>query len=142
MRSDDPPGLNPFCGSSLKAKNPRGTGGQVPQRHADPNGRVLTHTLPFHRKTWKLVYQIPRSRSLSVNTLYGTTYRGGTSGNGTVFAVHTNGTGFTKLHDFAGYPDEGGNPYGLILSGNTLFGMSFYGGRSDYGTAFSLSLGR
>ena len=79
---------------------------------------------------------------LSGNTLYGTTYRGGTSGSGTVFAVNTNGTGFTKLHDFAGYPDEGGNPYGLILSGNTLFGMSYYGGPSDYGTVFSLSLGR
>jgi uncharacterized repeat protein (TIGR03803 family) len=74
------------------------------------------------------------------NTLYGATYRGGTSGNGVVFAVNTNGKGFTKLHDFAGYPDEGGSPYGLILSGDTLFGMSFNGGPSDYGTVFSLSL--
>jgi uncharacterized repeat protein (TIGR03803 family) len=79
---------------------------------------------------------------LSGNALYGTAYDGGTSGNGTVFAVNTDGTGFTTLHFFAGYPNEGGNPYGLILSGNTLFGMSFNGGRSDNGTVFSLSLGQ
>jgi uncharacterized repeat protein (TIGR03803 family) len=27
---------------------------------------------------------------------------GGTSGNGTVFRVNTDGTGFTKIHDFQG----------------------------------------
>src|SRR5260221_8580910 len=32
---------------------------------------------------------------LSGNTLYGTAYYGGNSGNGTVFAVNTDGTGFT-----------------------------------------------
>ncbi len=37
---------------------------------------------------------------LSGNTLYGTTYGGGTNGNGTVFAVNTDGTGFTVLHTF------------------------------------------
>src|ERR1019366_304763 len=42
---------------------------------------------------------------LSGNTLYGTAYKGGSSGQGglgqgTVFAVHTDGTGFTNLHSF------------------------------------------
>ena len=37
---------------------------------------------------------------LSGNTLYGTTIDGGSSGNGTVFAVNTDGTGFTNLHSF------------------------------------------
>ena len=37
---------------------------------------------------------------LSGNTLYGTTQLGGTNGNGTVFAVNTDGTGFTALHTF------------------------------------------
>ena len=36
----------------------------------------------------------------SGNTLYGTAQGGGTSGWGTVFAVNTNGTGFTTLHNF------------------------------------------
>ena len=37
---------------------------------------------------------------LSGNTLYGTADAGGSSGNGTVFAVNTDGTGFTNLHSF------------------------------------------
>src|SRR5438093_3601136 len=37
---------------------------------------------------------------LSGNTLYGTASGGGGSGFGTVFAVNTNGTGFTNLHSF------------------------------------------
>jgi len=37
---------------------------------------------------------------MSGNTLYGTEQGGGTSSNGTVFAVNTDGTGFTILHSF------------------------------------------
>ncbi len=37
---------------------------------------------------------------LSGNTLYGTAQNGGSSGNGVVFAVNTDGTGFTNLHSF------------------------------------------
>ena len=46
---------------------------------------------------------------LSGNTLYGTAVGGGSSGNGTVFAVNTDGTGFTNLHSFTAGSD---NPYG------------------------------
>jgi len=52
---------------------------------------------------------------LSGNTLYGTAASGGDSGAGTVFAVHTDGTGFTTLLN--------SRTAGLILSGNTLYGM-------------------
>jgi uncharacterized repeat protein (TIGR03803 family) len=78
---------------------------------------------------------------LEGNTLYGTTYySSATSGNGTVFAINTNGTGFTILHAFAGSPTQGANPYaGLLLSGNTLFGASWAGGAHGHGTVFSLS---
>ena len=74
---------------------------------------------------------------LSGNTLYGTTYYGGgTNGDGTVFAVNTDGTGFTNLHSFTAttvtYPwtnSDGANPEArLILSGNTLYGTTFGGG--------------
>ena len=54
---------------------------------------------------------------ISGNKLYGTTYGGGSSGGGTVFAVNTNGTGFTNLHSFTGGSD-GTVPVGLILWGN------------------------
>src|SRR5690349_1586221 len=37
---------------------------------------------------------------VSGNTLYGTASGGGSSGNGTVFALKTDGTGFTNLHSF------------------------------------------
>src|ERR1035437_5755881 len=37
---------------------------------------------------------------LSGNTLYGTASGGGSSGYGTVFAVNTDGMGFTNLHSF------------------------------------------
>jgi uncharacterized repeat protein (TIGR03803 family) len=76
---------------------------------------------------------------LSGNTLYGTTVVGGSSGIGTVFAVNTNGTSFTNLHNFT--YGNGGYPYaGLVLSGNTLYGTaSDYWNDFFYGTVFSLS---
>jgi uncharacterized repeat protein (TIGR03803 family) len=77
---------------------------------------------------------------LSGNTLYGTASGGGTSGNGTVFAVTANGTNFTVLHSFTG-GDDGANPNGgLILSGNTLYGTASGGGSAASGTVFALSI--
>jgi uncharacterized repeat protein (TIGR03803 family) len=65
---------------------------------------------------------------LSGNTLYGTTYQGGSSGYGAVFALNRNGTGFTNLHSFTG-GSNGAFPYArLILSGSTLYGTAYGGG--------------
>ncbi len=85
---------------------------------------------------------------LSGNTLYGTASAGGASGNGTVFAVNTNGSGFTTLYSFTAtlpYPgpyfnSDGANPYaGLVLSGNTLYGTASAGGSSGDGTVFAVN---
>src|ERR1022692_3794821 len=83
---------------------------------------------------------------LSGNTLYGTAVLGGSSGQGTVFKVNTDGTSFTNLHSFSfnGYPyytnSDGVNPYGgLILSGNTLYGTANQGGTNGSGTVFAVS---
>jgi uncharacterized repeat protein (TIGR03803 family) len=77
---------------------------------------------------------------LSGNTLYGTARYDGLLSAGTVFAVNADGTGFTNLHNFAGYPFEGDGPMaGLILSGNTLYGTTSQGGSSNAGTVFALS---
>jgi uncharacterized repeat protein (TIGR03803 family) len=77
---------------------------------------------------------------LSGNTLYGTAYGGGSSGNGTVFALNTNGAGFTNLNSFSGSPSDGANPYaGLILSGNAFYGTTWYGGISGVGTVFAVN---
>jgi uncharacterized repeat protein (TIGR03803 family) len=78
--------------------------------------------------------------TLSGNTLYGTAQYGGTNGNGTVFAIDTNGMGFTNLYSFTG-GNNGAYPYaGLILSDNTLYGTVFAGGTNGFGTVFSLLL--
>jgi uncharacterized repeat protein (TIGR03803 family) len=77
---------------------------------------------------------------LSGNTLYGTAEYGGSGLDGTVFAVNTNGAGFTVLHDFIGGADGAYPQAGLILSGNTLYGTTRQGGISGNGTVFSLLL--
>jgi len=83
---------------------------------------------------------------LSGNTLYGNAHFGGSASAGTVFAVHTDGTGFTNLHSFtatSGSPatnSQGANPHGgLVLSGNTLYGTTINGGISGSGTVFALN---
>ena len=86
---------------------------------------------------------------LSGNTLYGTTIAGGSSDIGTVFAINTNGTGFTNLHSFSAGPNigngyytnsDGANPWaGLVVSGNTLYGTAVAGGSSGLGTVFAIN---
>ena len=93
--------------------------------------------------------------TISGNTLYGTTLQGGSSGSGTVFAINSNGTGFTNLHNFTAlFPSftnsdgyliytntDGDAPFaGLLLSGDTLYGTTQSGGSSGGGTVFSILL--
>jgi uncharacterized repeat protein (TIGR03803 family) len=76
--------------------------------------------------------------ALSGGTLYGTTRTGGISGAGTVFAVNTDGTGFTNLHSFTGI--DGASPsWEVVLLGNTLYGTTDEGGNSNYGAVFALN---
>jgi len=78
---------------------------------------------------------------VSGSTLYGMTVNGGTSDGGTIFKINTNGTGFALLHSFAGAPSDGKWPGGsLILSGSTFYGMTRYGGNSNYGTIFKINM--
>ena len=84
---------------------------------------------------------------LSSNTLFGTTVNGGGAGNGTVFAVNTDGSGFTNLYSFSplsggweGTNRDGAYPAaGLLLSGNTLYGTAQSGGGSGQGAVFALN---
>jgi uncharacterized repeat protein (TIGR03803 family) len=79
---------------------------------------------------------------LSGNVLYGTANGGGSSGNGTVFKVNIDGTGFATLYSFSG-GNDGAGPYdfgGLVLSGNTLYGTAIYGGNSGNGTVFKVNI--
>lgn len=75
---------------------------------------------------------------LSGNTLYGTASGAGAWGKGTVFAVHTDGTGFTNIYHFTG-GINGAFPFGgLVLSGDTLYGTTMGLDSADYGTVFSV----
>src|SRR6266851_6530363 len=74
----------------------------------------------------------------SGDILYGTAEGGGGLGDGTVFAVHTDGTAFTALHNFAW--SDGANPQAeLLVSGHTLYGTASGGGDGGGGTVFAIN---
>ena len=74
--------------------------------------------------------------------LYGTTYSGGASGYGTVFQIApgTGGTWIQKvLYSFKGGTDGAYPQAGVRLASNgVLYGTTFMGGTSNYGTVFKL----
>lgn len=76
---------------------------------------------------------------LSSNTLYGTAENGGAAGVGAVFAIKTDGTGFTNLYDFTGAEDGYEPMGGLALSGSTLYGTTEFGGSAGYGNIFAIN---
>ena len=87
---------------------------------------------------------------LSGGRFYGTTCRGGLYDGGTIYAVNTDGSGFTNLHyfsleavdavsGFATNSDGFDSLTALVLSGNTLYGTTFYGGTAGNGTVFAIN---
>ena len=70
--------------------------------------------------------------------LYEMTYTGGINDSGTVFKILPDGTGYSKLHNFAGGTD-GMNPYASLTSDGTfLYGMTENGGTSGLGVIFKI----
>lgn len=91
----------------------------------------------------------PAGFVLDGNVLYGTTSGGGLYGDGTIFRVNTDGSGFTNLFNFnngpynpvtGSYPaSTGADPVaGLLLISNTLYGTTFEGGALFAGTVFKI----
>jgi uncharacterized repeat protein (TIGR03803 family) len=81
--------------------------------------------------------------------LYGTAFGvWGTPVTGSIFSIDTTGTNLHVIHTLApatganaswpGTNSDGINPIGLVLSGNTLYGVTTFGGTNGYGTVFSL----
>jgi uncharacterized repeat protein (TIGR03803 family) len=76
---------------------------------------------------------------------YGVASQGGTSGNGTVFAITPDGATFTVLHEFDG--NNGSNPLAELLLGRDgrLYGATHGGGTNSsgaattFGTLFSIA---
>jgi len=115
------------------------------------NGSAFTNVYVFSSYSTNVDGTTPLAGlALSGNTLYGTTESGGNNANGTVFAINTDGTGYTNTYSFSmeNYDSslgvdtnsDGANPYaGLIISGNTLYGTANAGGAHDAGTVFKVN---
>ena len=90
----------------------------------------------------------PNTLASSGSVLYGATEDGGSGGNGLVFRINMNGTGFAVLHNFM--PSDctpqsctnadGTNPQALLVSASTLCGAAERGGSSGNGTVFKLRI--
>jgi uncharacterized repeat protein (TIGR03803 family) len=79
---------------------------------------------------------------LSSNILYGTTHAGGAGAGGTVFAVNTDGSGFTNLLNFTLGASDGYYPYaGLVMSSDTstLYGTTGHSFTGTSGVEFSIN---
>jgi len=73
------------------------------------------------------------------NVLMGMTYSGGSSADGNVFSIHTNGGDKNSFYSFNG--THGQNPKGNLTypgAGHTVYGMTFTGGANGYGCVFSM----
>jgi uncharacterized repeat protein (TIGR03803 family) len=120
MTSSEGTGLN----GEIFAINTNGTGYQVLHEFG---GKPGDGAFPYG------------SLTLSGSKLYGMTSAGGSegistggSGNGVIFAINTNGTGYQVLHNFGGSPNDGANPTGsLTLVGSKLYGMTANGGTDN-----------
>lgn len=79
----------------------------------------------------------------SSGVLYGSTYLGGTSGAGTVFSLTppTSGGAWTEsvLYSFTGGSDGAYPTASVVVGTGVLYGTTYLGGTSDYGTVFSLT---
>jgi uncharacterized repeat protein (TIGR03803 family) len=70
--------------------------------------------------------------------LYGVAYRGGAASAGTVFKFDPSTSAFTVLYQFSD-KNDGGYPFGgLIYQGGRLYGTTYFGGKYDLGTAYSV----
>ena len=120
-------GMTAYCGVSNK--------GTIFRLNSDGSGYNVLHA--FTGTDGSFPYGA-LTLSADSATLYGMTSGGGTNGDGTVFAITTNGA-FSLLHTFTGSGSDGAEPYGsLTRTGSTLFGMTWGGGTYGFGTVFQI----
>ncbi len=131
-----------FSGGLLGAGTAGGEGnGTVFKIGVDGSGFTNLHLFARGSGSWPNMYNSdgvsPSGRLvLSGQRLFGVAEYGGEFGAGVLFAVNTDGTGFTNLHSFS--PGEGSSPNSLILSGGELYGTTFAGATGG-GSVFAIS---
>jgi uncharacterized repeat protein (TIGR03803 family) len=76
----------------------------------------------------------------TAGNFYGTTFGGGSSGNGVVFKLSKSGTE-RVLYSFAGGSSDGAHPWGSLIQDDqgNFYGTTVGGGSSNWGTVFKLS---
>ena len=139
---NQPFGSLTLSGSTLYGMTAAGgshsTGGTVFSINTDGTGYSTLHSFSAgYSDGWS-----PHgSLAMSGSTLYGMADVGGSHGDGIVFSINADGTGYTILHNFSGGSGDGKWPSGsLTLIGSTLYGLTGTGGSSSKGTVFSMNI--
>jgi uncharacterized repeat protein (TIGR03803 family) len=133
-------GCEPVAGPVLAGNTLYGTtsegasiGGSVYGVNTDGSGFTVLKALPASSGSVGIDGIWPLSPVVVSGTiLYGTADWGGSFGNGTLFRLNTDGSGFTVLRHFQGAGDGAGVEAGLLLSGTTLYGTAYEGGDYPY----------
>ncbi len=76
---------------------------------------------------------------ISGSRIFGTAFSGGTNNNGIVFTLGTNGVGYTNLYRFTNSPNGSGPMGNLVLSNDTIYGMTGNGGTTGDGAIYSIN---
>ena len=145
----NPGGTPVLSGNTLYGTAPQGGssgGGTVFAVNTDGTGFRVLHTFPGLTNHTNSDGTTPGAGLiLSGDTLYGAAEYGGPFGNGIIFSIKTDGSGFTNIHNFSFLSPSGTNldgtyPYGrLLLSSNTLYGTALFGGASGNGTVYAVN---
>lgn len=104
---------------------------------------ALTVVQSVSAQTYTTLYRFNSARIysevlVSGNCLYGTTWQGGNNGDGSIFRLNTDGSGFTNLYNFpyVNYPYSVDSPFaGLALSASTLYGTAGMSDATPYNDA-------
>jgi len=123
-----------------------GTNGTIFRMNTNGTGFTTLHVFSNLISGTNSDGKFPYLGGLIVNgtNLFGTARLGGANGNGVLFRMNMDGSGFTNLHSFTaatGFTNaDGVYPSGsLYSSGNTLYGTAAGGGPTTNGTVFALN---